>query len=112
MGLANALPSVAVVIYAGGTLTLSSVNDTISTLTMYNGGTSGAAIATGTGVLTISNTGSVTLNLSGVGTVGSTISGNLAMSATTTFTIADGTATDDLAVSAVVSRSIYGYQSR
>ena len=94
-----------ITVAAGATLDMATNNtsDTITALTLSSG-SSGASVATGTGTLTLG--GNVTLNANGSGATGATISGNLALGAATrTFTVADGSALVDLAVSAVISGS-------
>ncbi len=94
-------------VLAPGTLNLNGFNNTITTLTMNSGATSGGAITTGAGTLTLG--GTVTLNANGSGEVGSTISGNVALGGTTrTFTINNGTATTDLSISAIISDGVAG----
>lgn len=108
--LASAIPSVAVVVGPAGTLTLVNVSNTITTLTMYSGNTSGAFLETGTGVLTLG--GNVTLNVNGSGATGATINsagtGSMALGATRTITVNDGSASDDLTISLIVSGSTFG----
>lgn len=81
-------------IRSSGTLELDNTTQTIGTLTM-----TGGSVTTGTGTLSI--TGNVVTNAhTGV----ATISGNLGLlSATRTFTLADGVANPDLSISAVIT---------
>ena len=92
---ANQIPAVAITIYNSGLLNLNGVPDTIGSLTM-----TGGSITTGVGTLTLG--GDVIGNAN---TTSATISGNLALGATRTFSIYDGAASDDMAISAVISGS-------
>lgn len=91
----------------GATWNLAGFNQSITTLTMNSGAISGSTISTGAGTLTLG--GTVTLNANGSGAVGASIDGNLALGGTTrTFTIADGLASQDLAISAIISDGVAG----
>ncbi|MCY2994598.1 MAG: autotransporter-associated beta strand repeat-containing protein, partial [Planctomycetota bacterium] len=105
-GVASALNSNNVTIQAGAMFDLNGFSDTIGTLTLASGTSAGAAVTTAAGTLTLG--GNVTLNVNGTGATGATISGNLALGATRSVTVADGTATNDLSVSAVVSGTTFG----
>lgn len=88
-------------IRAGGTLDYNSRAQTLGALILEEGGTAGSALTGTSGTLTVGN--NVTVNTNGSGVVGATISGNLALSATRIFTVADGLADNDLAISAIIS---------
>ena len=91
----NQIPDgAAVTINNSGTLNLNAFNETIASLTM-----TGGLVTTSTGTLTLN--GNVTTNAN---SNAATINGNLSLgSATRTFTIADGTADNDLHVNAVIA---------
>ncbi len=105
-GFASVLASQAVTVNAGGTLNLAGFSDTITTLNLQSGSTAGATVATGAGTLTLG--GNVNLNANGSGAIGAVISGNLALGATRIFTINDGTAANDLSISALISGATFG----
>ena len=87
------------------TLDLNGHNDTVASLTFGGAAvTSADVITTGAGTLTLAAAGGITY-LNAANPLGATISGNLALaSGAHTFTIGDSTnATDDLAISAIVS---------
>ena len=96
-GISNAISSGDVAV-SGATFDLNGYSDTIGALTMTAG-----AVTTAAGTLTLG--GNVTANAS---TNSATISGNLALGASRTFTIADGAATEDMNISAVISGASYG----
>jgi len=108
-GAANAFSTAqAFTVLAPGALNFNGFNNTITTLTLNSGATTGATVATG-GAGTLTLGGAVALNVNGSGAVGSTISGNLALGGVTrTFTVNNGTATNDLTISAVISDGIAG----
>ncbi len=89
----NQMPSKRVTVVSPGLVDLNNFSDTIGAITL-----TGGTIATGTG--TITPTGSVTGNASAIS---ATISGNLALGGNRTFTINNGSAADDLLITAVVS---------
>ncbi len=89
----NEIPSKTVTVTGTGVLDLNNFSDVIGSLKL-----TGGTVATGTGTLTLG--GTLTSNASAST---STITGNLGLGANRTFTINDGTATDDLLVSALVS---------
>lgn len=90
----NQIPNpCAVTVNGDGLMDLNNYSDVIGTLTMTSGN-----VTTGTGVLTLG--GNVTGNASATS---ATISGNLGLGGNRTFTIADGTAVEDMIVSATVS---------
>ena len=98
-GISNAISSGDVAVL-GATFDLNGYSDTIGALTM-----TGGAVTTAAGTLTLG--GNVTTNASANS---ATISGNLDFgSATRTFTIADGTAADDMSISAVISSASGAY---
>ena len=83
-----------ITVNSSGLLDLNNFNDTVGALQL-NGG----AITTGTGILTLG--GNVT---TGASSTTATISGNLSLgTGDRIFTVADGSAADDLAISAVIS---------
>jgi autotransporter-associated beta strand protein len=109
----NVLPNASAVTVSGtgagvtGTLNLAGNSDTIGTLS-FGGSTttSGAAVATGAGTLTLG--GNVTYTATN-DPLGATISGNLGLGATRTFTIGDSaSAANDLTVSALISGTGFG----
>lgn len=84
----------AVTVNNSSTLNLNSFSDTIGPLTLTSG-----SVATGTGTLTLA--GDVATNTA---SSGARIDGNLALgSQTRVFTVADGTAADDLLIPAVIT---------
>src|SRR5262249_39248318 len=86
--------SIAVDINSSGVLQLDNTLETIGLLTL-----TGGSVTTGTGTLTLA--GNVVTNAAATA---ATISGNVSMGAATrTFTVADGTPSPDLIVSAVLS---------
>jgi autotransporter-associated beta strand protein len=89
------------------TLDLNGFNNSIGSLSLGGSTTSsGAAVATGAGTLTLG--GNVTYDATN-NPLGATISGNLALGATRTFTVGDSsTAANDLTVSAVISGTGFG----
>ena len=90
----------ALVIAPAGTLNFNTA-DTIASLTLYSGSTSGATFA-GSAAATLA--GNVALNVSGTGAAAATISAPLNLGgATRTFAVAEGTAAIDLSVSGVIS---------
>jgi filamentous hemagglutinin family protein len=103
-GIASAFSTAqAMTIQAPGTLNLNGFAQSITTLTLFSGATSGASVTTGAGTLTLG--GDVTLNVNGSGTTGASISGNLALGASRNFVVGDGLAVNDLSISALVSGS-------
>ncbi len=100
-GVANSFASQAMTLRSSSALDLNGFSHTVTSLTLESGASSGAAVATGLGVLTLG--GNVALNANGSGTTGASISGNLTSAATRTFTIANGVAVDDLTVAALIS---------
>src|SRR5262249_8083335 len=96
----------AVTVRAGGTLALTNVSDTIGALNLESGSTSGASVTTGTGTVALG--GIAELNVNGSGRTGATIAGLLGLGATRTFTVADGSATNDLSISSVISGAGFG----
>ncbi len=92
---------------AAGTVELNGFAQTMLSLNLQSGGTSGALVSRGNGTLTLA--GNVTLDVNGSGAVGATISGGtgtLALgNSTRTFTIGDGLAAEDLTISSVISGS-------
>ncbi len=89
----NEIPVVAVTINSDGLFDLNNFSDAIGAVT-----TTGGSITTGSGTLTLG--GTVTGNASAAT---ATISGNLALGANRIFDIADGAASTDMLVSALVS---------
>ena len=89
----NEIPSKTVTVTGTGVLDLNNFSDVIGSLKL-----TGGTVTTGSGTLTLG--GTLTANASATT---STITGNLGLGANRTFTINDGTATDDLLVSAVIS---------
>ena len=85
----------AVTVNSSGVFDLNGNSDTIGTLTM-----TGGSVTTGVGTLTLG--GNVTGNAA---STPATISGKLALGGNRTFTIADGAALEDMAISAVISGS-------
>ena len=71
-----------------------------SSVVLYDGAATGSSI-TGTGTLTLG--GDVTVNNAGTGSNGATISAPVALGATRTITVADGSSAIDLAASGVIS---------
>ncbi len=115
VGINNAINSVcSVTVAPGATFSIGNFTETVTSLVLYSGSTSGAAVTTGTGTLTLlaAGGGSVVLNVNGSGAVGAAISttstGPLALGASRTFTVNDGNAADDLTVSAVISGLTFG----
>ncbi len=87
-----------VTVASAGTFDLNNFNETVTSLSMAAG-----AVTTGTGTLTLSGGSAITTSANASG---STISGNLALSPySAALNIADGAATYDLDISAVVSGS-------
>ncbi len=107
-GINNAFSTAqAFTVLAPATLNFNGFNNSITTLTLNSGATTGATVITGAGTLTLG--GTVTLNANGSGAVGATISGNLALAGTTrTLTVNDGIATNDLTISAIISDGVAG----
>jgi autotransporter-associated beta strand protein len=95
LGASNQIPDTVVVgITSSGLLDLNGFNETIGSITL-NGG----QVATGAGTLTLADDVTTT-----AATAEASISGNLSLGDTTrTFTVANGAATRDLIISAVVS---------
>ena len=89
----NQIPNITVTVNGDGLLNLNDFSDAISALTM-----TGGDVTTGTGTLTLG--GTVTGNAA---STSATISGNLALGANRIFAIADGSAAQDMSISAVVS---------
>ncbi|HEV8589467.1 MAG TPA: autotransporter-associated beta strand repeat-containing protein [Pyrinomonadaceae bacterium] len=89
-------PSTTITVNSDGLVDLNNFSDAVGALTMTSGD-----ITTGTGTLTLG--GNITTNAS---SSSATISGNLALGlANRIIVVADGSATDDLVISAVVSGS-------
>lgn len=94
--------NVTVSVSSSGRLNLNDSSDAIGVLNLKSGTVAGADVTTGLGTLTLG--GDVALTVFGTGASGATINGNLNLGAVTrTFTIADGSAQNDLNISAVVS---------
>jgi len=91
----NQINNKAVTINSSGVLDLNTNSDAIGTLTM-----TGGSVMTETGTFTLG--GNVTTNAF---SSSATISGNFNLGANRTFTVADGTAADDLVVSANINSS-------
>ncbi|MBI1797420.1 MAG: autotransporter-associated beta strand repeat-containing protein [Candidatus Eisenbacteria bacterium] len=89
----NEIPGKRVTVAYPGLLDLNNFSDTIGGLTL-----TGGAVTTGTGTLTLG--GTVTGNASATT---ATITGNLGLGGNRTFSINDGTATDDVSITAVIS---------
>ena len=101
-GVANAFSTAqSLAVRTAGTFDLNGFNNSITTLQLESGAISGASVTTGAGTLTLG--GDVTLGVNGSGAVGATLSGNLALGATRLFTVNDGTAANDLTISAIIS---------
>ena len=100
-GINSSFASQALTVRAAGTLNTNGFNQTVSSLTLESGATSGATVTTGAGTLTLG--GNVTLNVNGTGATGAIVSGNLASTATRTVTVNNGATADDLAIAAVIS---------
>lgn len=102
-GGSNRISDSSVVSLGSGTkLALNGFSDSIGGLDLVSGTTSGSTVTTGVGTLTL--LGDVALAVSGTGTVGASISGKLSLgSATRTMTVADGSASNDLSISAAIS---------
>jgi autotransporter-associated beta strand protein len=89
-----------VTVNQGGTLALNNHSDAIAGLTL-----TGGSVTTGTGTLTLANTGNGTLTTN-ASTTAATISGNLGLAAYShTFSIADGSALNDLLLNASLTGS-------
>jgi filamentous hemagglutinin family protein len=113
--LASAISSASsVTVAAPGTFDVGNVALTITSLILYSGNTSGASVTKNTNALTLlaAGGGSVTLNVNGSGAVGASITGlgtgTLALGASRTFTVNDGTAADDLTVAIPISGTGFG----
>ncbi len=81
-----------------GLLNLNNYSDTIANLTLQGG-----SVTTGTGTLTLSTSGNTVTSLASSSTA--SISGKLALGGAYTFSVADGAASNDLNISAVISGS-------
>jgi autotransporter-associated beta strand protein len=102
-GIASAFATQAVTVRAPGTFDLNGFSNSITTLTLESGSSSGAAVTTGGGTLTLG--GNVTVNANGSGAVGAAISGGGLLNlggATRTFTVANGLAANDLDVATTI----------
>ncbi|HQJ15261.1 MAG TPA: autotransporter-associated beta strand repeat-containing protein, partial [Candidatus Omnitrophota bacterium] len=103
-----------VTIAAPATFTKGNVALTVTTLNLYSGNTAGAQVVLGSSALTLlaAGGGTITLQVNGSGAVGATIStistGTLALGASRTITVADGSAENDLTIAVVISGSSFG----
>ncbi len=103
-----------VTIAAPATFTKGNVALTVTTLNLYSGNTAGAQVVLGSSALTLlaAGGGTITLQVNGSGAVGATIStistGTLALGASRTITVADGSAENDLTIAVVISGSSLG----
>lgn len=100
-GIINSFASQDVTVRSGGIFNLNNFNNTMASLTLENGGLTGASVTTGTGTLTL--TGALTSEVNGSGVAGSTITGNLVLPALASIVVEDGLVANDLTISAVVS---------
>lgn len=90
--------SIDVTINSSGVFDLNGFNETLSQITLVGG-----SVTTGTGTLTIGNLGGYGI-ASNASATGATISGNLALAPfSTTINVADGSAANDLTISAAIS---------
>ncbi len=107
LGVTNALASQATTVRAPGTLSVTSGGAaSVTTLALESGSTSGASVTTGVGTLTLG--GDITQIVTGTGATGALISGNLALGASRQITVADGVASNDLTISALISGATFG----
>jgi autotransporter-associated beta strand protein len=91
-----------VTVFSGGIFDLNGNNETIASLQLRSNTSNAGSVTTGAATLTLGGNLSVIAN--GTGAVGASISGNLSLgNATRTFNIGDGTAAQDLNISAVIS---------
>jgi autotransporter-associated beta strand protein len=103
LGVANAFAAQALTVRAPGKFDLNGFNDAITTLTMESGSSSGAAVTTGGGTLTLG--GNVTVNANGSGAVGASISGGGFLdlgAANRNITVANGLAANDFDVATTI----------
>jgi filamentous hemagglutinin family protein len=107
LGIANAFSvGQPLVVRAPGTFNLNGFDNSITTLSLDSGATSGANITTGVGTLSLG--GDVTLNVNGSGATGANIAGNLALGASRNFIVNDGAAASDVTINALISGANFG----
>ena len=91
-----------VVVASGAQLLLQGFNESIATLNLESGTSSGSTVTTGLGTLTL--LGNISLTATGTGATGALISGKLSLgNATRTVSVANGSAANDLTISASMS---------
>jgi|GEM_PF-2357128 len=97
----------AVTVDSDGWLDFNNHNDTVASLTVQSGTTSGALVSTGSANLGLTAGSALTLSVFGTGAVGATISGTLDFSTGThPVNVADGAAATDLLLTARVLGSL------
>lgn len=106
LGVDNFVDTTALTVRAGATFDYNTHAQTVGTVTLEEGGTAGSTVSGTSGTLTLG--GNVTTSTVGSGAVGATMSGNLAMASTRTFTVGNGSADNDLTISANMSGATAG----
>lgn len=95
------IDTAAVTVANSGLLDLNGFSDMFAHLIVTSGDTSGASVTTGNGTLGLG--GNLRVTVFNTGAMGAIINGNLSLVGNHSFDVADGTATQDLTITAAIS---------